>query len=257
VSYPAGADITNTSSTGGAKGTGLIDIRNLSLPANSQLTIQFDITLRVGIGNDFVIANQSTIRLANGTPVALSDDPSVNGPADPFVPGDEDPTRVVIVSAPAFRIQKISTDMTGDPNFLLAGETLRYTITVKNIGTEDAANVVLRDAVPSSTTYVPGSTTLNGAAVADVAGLSPLVNGMPINSPADPTTGSMPADASPSPTNVATITFDVVVIPTVPDGTVISNQGLVSAPAAGIIDQPSDDPDTQIANDPTRDVVGN
>ncbi len=88
------------------------------------------------------------------------------------VAGDEDPTRVTIVSAPAFRVQKISTDLTGDPNVLLAGETLRYTITVKNIGNADAVNVVLRDAVPANTTYVAGSTTLNGAPVADVAGLS-------------------------------------------------------------------------------------
>ena len=187
----------------------------------------------------------------------MSDDPNVNGTADPLVAGDEDPTRVTIVSAPAFRVQKISTDLTGDPNVLLAGETLRYTITVKNIGNEDAVNVALRDAVPANTTYVAGSTTLNGAVVADVAGLSPLVNGMLIHSPADPTPGSMPADASASPANVATITFDVVVSPTVPNGTVISNQGFVTAVDGGIVDQPSDDPDTPIANDPTRDIVGN
>ena len=96
-------------------------------------------------------------------------------------------------------MQKISTDMTGDPNVLLAGDTLRYTITVKNISNADAVNVVLRDAVPANTAYVAGSTTLNGAAVADVAGVSPLVNGMPINSPANTTPGSMPADASSKP----------------------------------------------------------
>src|SRR5207247_10884780 len=80
---------------------------------------------------------------------------------------------------------------------------------------------------------------------------------MPIHSPANPTPGSMPADASGNPANVATITLDVVVIPTVPDGTVISNQGFVSAVSNGIVDQPSDDPDTPIPNDPTRDIVGN
>ncbi|PYR16325.1 MAG: hypothetical protein DMF98_28210, partial [Acidobacteria bacterium] len=135
-------------------------------------------------------------------------------------PGGEDPTRVTIVSAPAFRVQKISTYLR-DPNVLLAGDTLRYTITVKNIGSGDAVNVVLRDAAPANTTYVAGSTTLNGAAVADVTGLSPLVNGMRINSPADPTPGSMPADASNSQANVATITFNVVVNPNVVNDTVI------------------------------------
>src|SRR4030095_8695442 len=110
----------------------------------------------------------------------LSDNPNVNGAADPNVPGDEDPTRVTIVApvtAPSFRVQKISTDLTGDPNVLLAGETLRYTITVKNIGSADAVNVMLRDTVPANTNYLAGSTTLNGVTIADVSGVSPLVNG--------------------------------------------------------------------------------
>jgi len=174
--------------------------------------------------------------------------------ADPLIAGDEDPTRVTVGAASAFRVQKISTYLR-DPNVLLAGDTLRYTITVKNISNADALNAVLRDAVPANTTYVAGSTTLNGAKVADVAGVSPLVNDMPINSPTDLTPGSMPADASSNPANVATITFDVVVNANAVGGTVISNQGFVSA--TGIVDQPSDDPRTPAPNDPTRDIVGN
>ncbi len=257
VSVPAGADTANTSGTGGAAGTGVLDIRNLSLPADAELLVVFDITLDGSLANGTVVANQSAVRLSDGTPFALSDDPNVNGAADPTVAGDEDPTRVTIVSAPEFLIQKISTDLTGDPSVLLAGETLRYTLTVKNIGNQDATGVILRDAVPVNTSYVPGSTTLNGAAVADVGGQSPLVNGMLIHSPANPTPGFMPADASSNPANVATITFDVVVDPGVVDGTIISNQGFVTAPGSGIVDQPSDDPDTPIADDPTRDIVGN
>lgn len=257
VSYPAGADISGTSSTGGAKGTGVIDIRNLSVPAGGEILIEFDITLDSTLGNGTIVSNQSTLRLGNGTAFALSDDPNVNGVADPAVPGDEDPTRVTIVASPVFLVQKISTDMTGDPNVLLAGETLRYTITVKNVGNQDAVNVVLRDSIPVNTTYVAGSTTLNGASVGDVGGLSALVNGMLIHSPADPTPGSMPADPSSNPANVATITFEVVVNATVVNGTVISNQGFVTAVDSGIIDYPSDDPRTPIADDPTRDIVGN
>ncbi len=253
-SYPAGADISATSNTGGTKGTGVLDIRNLNLPANSEAVIQFDIKLDTTLTNRTVVTNQATVRLANGTVFALSDDPNVNGTANPDVPGDEDPTRVMVVSAPAFLVQKISTDLTGDPNVLLAGETLRYTITVKNIGNENAVNVVLRDLVPANTTYVGGSTTLNGAPVPDSGGLSPLVNGMLINSPANTTPGSMPDGAS---NNVATITFNVVVNPNVVNGTVISNQGFVTAIDSGIVDYPSDDPRTPIANDPTRDIVGN
>jgi uncharacterized repeat protein (TIGR01451 family) len=257
VTSPSLANLSGTSSTGGTKRTGVLDVRNLNVAANSEVLIQFDITLKPGIANGAVVTNQATLRLADGSTFAWSDDPNVNGSADPTVDpavsGKEDPTRVTIVSATAFQVQKISTYLR-DPNVLLAGDTLRYTITVKNTGTGNAMNVTLRDAVPTNTTYVAGSTTLNGAKVADVAGVSPLVNGMLINSPADPTPGSMPAAASTGPSNVATITFDVAVNPNTAPGTVISNQGFVSA--TGIVNQPSDDPRTPAPNDPTQDVVG-
>ena len=257
VAYPAGADVSNTNPNGGANGGGILDIRNLSIPLGGEVLIQFDVTLAATLSNGTVVTNQSRLLLSNGSTFALSDDPNVNGTADPDVSGDEDPTRVTIASSAFFLVQKISTDLTGDPSILLAGETLRYTITVRNIGNDDATDVVLRDAVPVNTAYVAGSTTLNGAAVADVGGLSPLVNGMPIHAPADPTPGSMPADPSAGPANVATITFDVIVDPNVVDGTIISNQGFVTAVESGIADYPSDDPDTPTPNDPTRDIVGN
>ena len=257
VTVPTGADTSNTSSTGGAKGTGVLDVRNLTLAASGgTVLVEFEVTLASVIANGTDVLNQSQL-LAGTAVLALSDDPNINGAADPNVAGDEDPTRIRIVSAPVFRVLKTSTDITGDPNVLLAGETLRYTITVKNIGTDNATQTLIRDQIPVNTSYVAGSTTLNGAPVADSAGLSPLVNGMLINSPADPTPGSMPADATATQANVATITFSVVVNPGVIDGTVISNQGFVTSVAGGVTDQPSDDPDTPIADDPTRDVVGN
>src|SRR5262249_55441125 len=87
VTSPAGADVSATSSTGGTKGTGVIDVRNLSLPVNGEALIQFDITLKSTITNGTVVTNQATLRLANGTTFAWSDDPNVNGTAvDPTVP---------------------------------------------------------------------------------------------------------------------------------------------------------------------------
>ena len=85
VATPAGADVNSTSGTGGGKGTGIIDVRNMNVPANGEVVIQFDITLQTSIGNNSVVANQSTLRLANGTTFAMSDDPNVNGAASPTV----------------------------------------------------------------------------------------------------------------------------------------------------------------------------
>ncbi len=158
-------------------------------------------------------------------------------------------------------MQKLSQDLTGDPNVLAQGDSLRYTITAKNIGVENAINTFLRDQVPANTTYVAGSTTLNGAVIADpAAGVSPLQNGILINAPEDPTPGTMRADASGTTTNVATITFDVVVATDIVNGTIISNQGFVTGEGVGsgpFPTQQSDDPSTDIFGDPTQDVIGN
>ena len=53
--------------------------------------------------------------------------------------------------------------------------------------------------MPANTAYVAGSTTLNGALVADVGGVSALVNGILIHPPSDPTPGSMPRDPAGNP----------------------------------------------------------
>jgi len=254
VTVPAGADASNTDPNGGAAGTGLVDIRNLSLAGlGDTVTVTFEVVLAPVIPNGSYVANQSTITNA-GNPIALSDDPNVSGPADPNVSGDEDPTRILIQSAPLFDIDKISIDITGDPNVLLAGETLRYRITVQNLGTDNATGVTITDLVPANTTYVAGSTTLNGATIADNnAGTTALTDGILLYAPQDTTPGVLNAGV---PDNVATVMFDVVVYPDAPDGTIISNQAFVTAPDAGIADQPSDDPRTPVVDDPTIDIVG-
>jgi uncharacterized repeat protein (TIGR01451 family) len=254
-SIPAGANTGNTNPNGGTNGAGILDVRNLSLPADSEILIQFDITLAKPLADGTVVVNQAdligTVKLAD------SDDPNVNGLSNPNVAGDEDPTRILIESAPAFAVKKTSTYLTGDPDVLLAGESLRYTITVQNVGSEDAVDAAIVDQIPAFTTYVAGSTTLNGVAVADpAAGVAPLAAGMSLNAPEDPTPGTLRAVVPPSQSNLATIVFDVVVDADVIDGTVISNQAFVSAVAAGVLNQPSDDPRTPTANDPTRDIVG-
>ena len=256
VGAPGGADTSNTSATGGASGTGVLDVRNLSVAAGASVVVEFEVVLAAVIANGRDATNQSQLEIA-GAPFADSDDPYENGAADPFVAGDEDPTRVQIVSAPAFRVEKRSVDLTGDAMVLLAGDTLRYTITVKNVGSADATDAALRDAVPANTSYVAGSATLNGAPLPDgPSGSSPLAAGIAIHAPENPTPGAMRADASAAPDNAATIVFDVVVDAAAVNGTIIANQGFVSAPAGGVTDQPSDDPDTAAPDDPTRDVVG-
>ena len=263
VTVPAGADTTATNPNGGANGTGLIDIRSLSLGAagsgTESVLIVFDATLAPVITSGTAVLNQGRMQ-AIGLDLA-SDDPNINGADNPAVLGDEDPTRTLITSAPSFDVFKTSQDLTGDPAILLSGDTLRYTITVRNVGSENAVSATLRDQLPANTTYVAGSTRLNGAVVPDLpGGVLPLQNGILINAPENATPGFLRADAAPTANNMATITFDVTINANVVNGTVISNQGFLSASGAGSgpqPDTPSDDPATPVPDDPTLDVVGN
>ena len=264
ISVPAGADTSNTDVNGGTKGSGNLDIRSLSLAASggADVVIIIEATLAAVINSGTKVFNQAHLTSYG---IALRDsndpgDPLGNGVDDPNVEGDEDPTETLIASAPVFEVFKTSTDLTGDVNILLAGDTLRYTITVKNIGNENAINTILKDQLPASTTYVAGSTTLNGSAITEpTPGTLPLQAGILINAPEDATAGAMRADTTATIANVATITFDVTINSSVVNGTIISNQGYVSASGAGsgaMADTPSDDPATATLNDPTRNVIG-
>ena len=259
-----GSSITNSSNpSGGTNNEGLLSLSNLALgiqgSSTDTVTVVFDVTLAPVIDSGAAVLNQGHL-YSYGQLLANTDDPNVNGVDDYNVLGDEDPTRTVINSAPVMQVQKTSQDLTGDPAVLLPGDTLRYTITVKNIGSENATGVMLSDVIPNFTTYVGGSTRLNGTVVPDpTTGVSALQSGMPVNSLADPTPGVMPVGTTTSTNTVATITFDVKVNSSALTGTIISNQGFVNGSGAGsgsFASTPSDDPNTATVNDPTLNIVG-
>ena len=265
VTVPATADTSNTDINGGANGTGLLDVRNLTLAADDgapggpdTVLIEFEVRLASVIPNSTIVLNQAQLdSVVTGS--QDSNEPNINPGEDPAIPGDEVPTPITITSAPVLDVQKTSADITGDPASLAAGDTLRYTITVKNVAGEDSINTTLQDSIPVNTTYVANSTTLNGSPVVDPApGVSALDAGMLINAPEDLTPGNMRADPDPAANNTATITFDVVVIPTAYAGALISNQGVVSGDGAngGVMpNEPTDDPATPADDDPTIDIV--
>jgi uncharacterized repeat protein (TIGR01451 family) len=64
----------------------------------------------------------------------------------------------------------------------IPGAIVEYTISVQNNGLV-TSGASLAEVIPANTTYVTGSTTLNGVARADVVGVMPFVGGGSINSP--------------------------------------------------------------------------
>ncbi|WP_444884444.1 isopeptide-forming domain-containing fimbrial protein [Microbulbifer sp. PSTR4-B] len=258
VTAPASSDSSGTDASAGTHGSGLLKVTNLDLAASGSagdsIQLIYEVSLAPVIDSGTTVLNQAQVQLP-GQLLKNSDDPNINGTDDPDAAGDEDPTQVLIESEPLLVIHKTSADMTGDPDLLMVADTLRYTIRVENTGNENIVNGMLRDQIPANTTYVAGSTTLNGSALTDVSGASPLEAGMNINTSGEAdgfiaaaATGAVPV----------MVTFDVT-INDVNDGTIISNQGFVNGEGAGsgpFDEVPSDDPATDAPNDPTIDIVG-
>ena len=116
--------------------------------------------------------------------------------------------------APDFRSSR--TFKSVDPTEAGPGETLFYTVQVTNDGSQDATNVFLRDAMPANTSYVSGSTRVDGSAVADVSGRSPLEAGLGL--------GTVPFSGDGSSVRV---TFRVQVNDDAPAGGVIQNTATI------------------------------
>lgn len=139
--------------------------------------------------------------------------------------------------APAITSTKTVAKVAGSGGaFVTTGDTLEYTIQIRNTGTLNAAGVTLQDSVPVGTTYVAGSTTLNGAAVPDSSGM-PFTTAALVNSPGE-AAGVVRVNNS-SDAFVATVKFRVQVNAGVD---AVSNQGVVTyvdAPAPVNTDNPA------------------
>ncbi|MDJ0818251.1 MAG: hypothetical protein QNJ58_18705, partial [Desulfobacterales bacterium] len=110
-----------------------------------------------------------------------------------------------VLPFPVVAVEKISTLVVDlNSNGLINwGDTVEYTITINNDGVIVLGGVVAFDPVPAGVTYVPGSTTVNGAPVADES-VPPAATEYPL----DEGGLSLPVIG---PTDYSTITFRVIV----------------------------------------------
>ena len=252
---PALGTLTSDPS-GGANGTGSITVAGLTLDAGASLTVEFDVELAESLPQGTVVANQARLASEGFADPFLSDSdrPGDNDGTDtgndPGDGDDDDSTLFTIQSAPALRVAKLDFDDNG--NSLEGGDTITYSLTFTNEGNEDATNAVLFDSVPTNTTYVLGSTLLNGQPVVDAGGASPLASGLPVQSAGEPA-GRVPVGSS------GTVLFQVQIAEGLSNGTVLSNQATIQANGEGsgpVTPVQSDDPDTTAPGDPTESVLG-
>ena len=132
-------------------------------------------------------------------------------------------------------------------------DIITYRLTIYNVGDAALVNSLIKDTIPSNTSYIPESTRLNGVQLNDINDQSPLLQGLTINSP-----GADSGKILVSKDNAAIVEYSVQVLEDVTLGTNISSQATLYGNGEGSNPiQPvlSDDPDTAVLNDSTNSIV--
>jgi uncharacterized repeat protein (TIGR01451 family) len=84
-------------------------------------------------------------------------------------------------------VPRVEAAKSASPSPAVPGTVATYTVSLPNTGTANAAGVSLVDPIPPGTTYVAGTTTLNGVSVPDGGGgTMPYATGALVNSPGEP-----------------------------------------------------------------------
>ena len=243
---PAGLTYVAGSFSGsGAVDDSALPTLGVNLGSITMAEISKTFSYQVTVDNDAVVGSALT-NTVNGVYASI---PGANGDPDDGRNGEDGAaglnnyvfsvTEDVTPATPAFvrapKTVAIAVDG-GTAGQLDPGDTLEYTIVLDNSGVSQASNVVFTDAIPANTTYVAASlTTTQGA----------IVPGFPLQV----NVGTMNAGAT------VTITFRVTVNALTPDGTVISNQGLVDSDET--VPRPTDDDDIDANGlNPTDIIVG-
>jgi uncharacterized repeat protein (TIGR01451 family) len=154
--------------------------------------------------------------------------------------------------APRLVATKSVVDLNGPPT--RRGDTLRYSATFTNSGEDGATQIVATDRIPTGTTFVPDSISVDGAPQTDAAGNDPAefdgANGRVVfrlGAGANATQGGSLALGE-----SATFTFDVTVNDDVPPGAEIANVATADyfAQTSGAAFQAESPPATVVVAEP-------
>src|SRR5581483_11236879 len=159
-----------------------------------------------GSGDVYVGGGYQNVYRVNMATMALT---QVNsGTSNVYYSGDYTSCSFPVLSS-AIAASKTYKNINGSST-VVGGDTVQYIITVSNSGNINAAAVKLYDYIPASTHYLAGTTTLNGAAVADVSGVMPyaVTGGAYVE-----TLGEQAGIVKPGAANAAVVTFEVVTDP--------------------------------------------
>ncbi len=142
----------------------------------------------------------------------------------PYVPEKEIPPPQADLVTNSRKTWKLAADVDNDgrPN---PGDTVEYSINVVNSGTAAAEEVEFIDAIPEHTSYVPGSMTVNGAAVTDAADGDAADFDTTNRGAVTLKVGQIPVEEG---KNTLTLAFRVTIDPNVVEITVVRNEAIVT-----------------------------
>jgi uncharacterized repeat protein (TIGR01451 family) len=106
-----------------------------------------------------------------------------------YVSCESEPAIVTEIGAEldlVLRVPRLETALTSQPTSLTRDQTATLRVVVSNTGTASEGPVTLRVTLPDGLTYQPGSTTFNGAALADVGGQPPFAAARVVEGPSGP-----------------------------------------------------------------------
>ncbi|EEM70639.1 hypothetical protein bthur0009_33920 [Bacillus thuringiensis serovar andalousiensis BGSC 4AW1] len=141
-------------------------------------------------------------KIENTASVTYTSQPNPNEP--PITTTETTPTVTIPV-----RTANLNPQKTVDREFASIGDTLTYTINLQNTGNIPATNVIITDSIPTGTTFILGSVTVNGIPQPNLN----LETGIPV--------GTL------NPRQIVTVTFEVQVTALPPNG-IISNEANVT-----------------------------
>ncbi|MCM2314722.1 MAG: peptidase [Thermoanaerobaculia bacterium] len=143
---------SGTVTSGNGAGNSSVRIALTGLKPGATATAQFDVVVKSGISSAATaIVNQASLAGSNFSTVPSDDPDTATSNDSTSTPLDLNPVKVdksVVVTADA--------DSSGG---VTSGDTLTYTITVRNDGTTPLSDVVLADTPDPNTTIVAGSVT--------------------------------------------------------------------------------------------------
>ncbi|TAM88452.1 hypothetical protein EPN42_09365 [bacterium] len=93
-----------------------------------------------------------------------------NGPSTLF-----EPVEIAVTAMPSFASATLRVDPSDEAS---PGEILTCALEARNDGDGSAGRLTITTELPAQTTYLPGSTEINGVGVVDIAGASPLMGGL-------------------------------------------------------------------------------